>query len=290
MKVCLTAIVSDNYYQLYLPLFIYTLHREYPEYEVKTFIKGKVSEQNARALAVLEKKFAINQPIEIFSNIKEKKSTLNCLRFLIHEKHFKKYDYVIFLDADLLIYKTSPTLLEWHLKRMKKIGSCYAGHHGPWRKRYRPQIAPNGWRGSFERVSGGLFLATPKWFEKTHKIRKTFLSEIMAGKLCGYREADEVMLCNILKKSGLPVPPMGFPKELRGVHLGDFKPGMKKRYLSNRKMNKKLTLHNAKKYIACQSDETWKEMIKIIYEERHIKKVIDMANIVISKKIRHHNV
>ena len=286
MKVCITTIVTDNYYQLYLPLFIYVLRKEYPEYDVKTFIKGQISPQNQRALDILGEKYKYIKPKTIFKDVPEIKSTINCLRFLVPEKYFQKYEYVIFVDVDLLLYRTKPTLFDWHLRRLKKIGSCYAGHHGPIRKKYRPEISKAGWVGKFERVSGGFFMVNQKWFKKTKKARAHFMKKALQAKLGGYREADEVMLCNILKKSGLKVPPWGFKRILRGIHLGDFKPAMKKRYHSDKKLTKKIDPKCCKRFVEYNKDETWVKLIDTVCEEKHIKQVIVKAKKILKQRSR----
>lgn len=280
MKVCLTTIVTDNYFQLYLPLFIYTIRKEYPEYDIKTFIKGEMSELNKKVF----EKFNLPKPISIFQKIPEIKSTINSLRFLIPQKHFMGYDYIIFLDADLLIYRTVPTLLDWHLERMEKIGSCYAGHHGPWKKRYRPEVSKSGWRGKFERVSGGFFMVTQKWFEKTRHARKHYLDLAKAGNLGGYREYDEVMLGNILKISNMRMPPMGFKRLLRGVHLGDFKPAMKARYKSRNKMKIKVAVKHAKKFLEYNNDEKWVKLCEMVNEEKYISNILKTATKYLTKR------
>lgn len=280
-KICCTGIASDNYYQLYLPLFTYILNKEYPEYEVKTFIKGNLNAINKKIYS----KFNLVKPISIFKEIPEKRSTINCLRFLVPERHFKNYKYVIFLDVDLLIFRTTPTLFQWHKQRMKDIGSCYAGHHGPWKKRHRPKIAPRGWKGDYERVAGGLFMATHKWFKKTKSARNFYLDLARKRKLGGYREADEVMLCNILKKSNIPVPPMGFTRKLRGVHLGDFKSTMRKRYNSKSKMTRKVSRANAKKFLEYQNDAKWLELCSIVEQNKYIANIAKRATKILTKRI-----
>ncbi len=277
----ITTIVTDDYFQLYLPLFVYVLRKNYPEYEVKTFIRGKVS-------SLCEEAFKVSggaKPISIFKDIPLKQSTINCLRFLVPQEHFKDHEYVFFMDVDLLIFHTDPDLLKWHLGRMKETGSCYAGYHGPRWKPYRPEVSVDGWKGDFERVAGGCFMATQEWFKKTKKARKHYLNKAEKGELGGYREIDEVMLCDILKKSKLPIVTGKVDKGLRGIHLGDFKKGMEHRYNSRKKMRKKLTKENCRKFFELEKDKTWIKLCKIVKQEEHIHNVMSIARKVLRERL-----
>jgi len=284
MRVCITTITTSNYYQLYLPMFIYTLRKEYPEYAVKTFIKGKLSRATKSALKLMNLEY--EKPITVFEKIKEKESTINCLRFLVPESHFKHFDYVIFVDIDLMLYRTDPDLLKWHQKRQRRMKTVYAGHHGPWRRKYRPEIAPRGWRGKFERVSGGFLMVTPHWFAATRRARKMYLKEAEAGRLGGFREFDEVMLGRIMKKSGLPMPPFGFSRDLRGIHLGDFKASMSHRYGSKKKMKKYASKKNIRKFFEYEKDPVWKGIVKIAEKNsKEIKCIMGKARHYLQKRL-----
>ena len=281
MKTVITTISTEDYFQHYLPLYIYILRKEYPEYDVKTFIKGKTDELTKKAFAYLREHIEFEDPIQVFKNYGLLESTINCLRFLVPEKHFKGYDYVIFTDLDLLIFRSKPTLLNWHLKRMKRLRTCYAGHRGPKLQPHRPEISFEGWVGRFKRVAAGFFMATPEWFKRTKTARARYKKKARCGKLGGYREMDEVMLARILKESKLPVPPLykkeNFKIDERGIHLGDFKYSMKKRYESLRKMRKKVTNKNIKKFYDLDNDPIWQGLIKILCKDPKIKKRLNRA-------------
>lgn len=269
MKTCITTIVSDNYFQHYLPLYIYILRREYPEYTVKTFIKGKIDTTTEKCFKIMrDAGVKFEDPISIFERLPEKReSTINCLRFLIPHKHFKRFDQVIFTDVDLLLFRTAPTLKGWHMSRMKKMKTCYAAHHGPPKRPYRPEISLSGWMGRFERIGAGFVMVTPRWWERTKGMRQYYRKKAVNGKIGGYRESDEVMLARIVKDSGLPMPPLGFNIKLRGVHLGDFKSTMKKRYTSKSTMKNKVSKQNVKNFCQLEEDKVWCELLAVLEAE-----------------------
>ena len=180
----------------------------------------------------------------------------------------------MFTDADLLLFRNEKiTFEDWHIDRMNSIGSNYAGHLGPLRYPRRFNL-PNwhGWTGNYERVAGGFFYATDEWFKSVKNIRKMMRKGVKKGLIGGYRENDEVMLAQILKMSGLPMPGRykeNFKIALRGLHAGDFKKSMKKRYTSSRKMNKKIRPSIARKYIdTVDNDPIWQGLTKILSEDK----------------------
>lgn len=284
MKTCITTLATSNWFQHYLPMYIYILRKEYPEYYVRTFITGETDALTHECLNYLRSNGVnLDPPIEIFEDIKLIKSTANSLRFLIPENYFNGMDQVLFTDCDLLLFRNDPTLLKWHLKRMKAMNTCYAGHHGPKHHIFRPEISPEGWKGRFERVSGGFLMVTPKWFRKTKAARKKYLRIAMKGKLGGFREFDEVMLGRIMRKSGLPMPPMGFCMKQRGIHLGDFK--LRKSRIK-RKMRKRLVPQMAKNFIELTNDPIWCGLIEILRQDDKITKIIKKAYSNLGRRVK----
>jgi len=269
MKTCITTIASDDYFQHYLPLYIYILRREYPEYTVRTFIKGKIDLVTEKCFKIMERAgVEFERPISIFERLPTKReSTINCLRFLIPHKHFRGFEQVLFTDVDLLLFRTKPTLIRWHIKRMQKMKTCYAAHHGPLKRPYRAEISLLGWTERFERIGGGFVMVTPRWWKITEKARHYYRKKAVDGKIGGYRESDEVMLGRIIKDSGLPMPPLGFNIKLRGVHLGDFKSTMKKRYHSKSTMKNKISRSNIKNFIELEEDKTWCKLLAVLDAE-----------------------
>ena len=273
-----TTITTADHYQHYLPMYIYVLRKECPDYFVRTFIRGEIDSINRQAFSYLHKHIDFDMPIEnVFTDYPHLPSTTNCLRFLLPVKMGRfEGESVLFTDADLLLFRNDKVSLEdWHKERMLQIGSCYGGHRGPNRYPRRFNL-PNwhGWAGQYERVAGGFFYATPEWFTRVKKMRKYFKKQVKAGIVGGYREADEVMLAQIIKMSGLPMPgryPENFKRVLRGIHMGDFKKSMKKRYKSKTKMDKKVSPSIANKYIdMVNNDPVWKGLMEILCEDKEI--------------------
>ena len=170
---------------------------------------------------------------------------LDCLdhssirRFLFPPAEAMNYDACFIMDADFVMFQSAPTHENWYMNRMRALKTCYFSTHGPWRK---PDRFPGGWKGDKERIAGGMVMITPEWMEKTAVERKILGGMLHSGFIGGqYREEDEVILCGLCKKMGLPMPVEKlFPAELRGIHLGDFKPSMRHRWTDTQKMKTRI--------------------------------------------------
>lgn len=240
MKFCVASVCSADDYQYYLPTFIYTLKRAYPDYYVKIFLKGKLSDKCRKILKSLDNQnwsvienFCINYPNRI--------SVCNTLRHLLPPKEFKNFTHLYITDVDFLIFNhPAKSLGMYFVTKLQATGLPYASFKGP---KYRPRrvyINQNGWRGPYTRIADGqLMLKIPEWWEATAKARKKYNKIVKYGKYdeidkhpsCSYREYNEIMLYRICRISGLKIPVKhkrfldGTKMRLayRDIHLGDFK-------------------------------------------------------------------
>jgi len=273
---------SADWYQYFIPTYCYTINKAYPEDRIEIGITGKLEQPVRDALTLIvgckirdllaERDYRPTGGILITENVylgipQRKKSVLNTLRFLMHPLYtgdggdIGSFDYTIITDLDFLIFPTTPTHLQWHQEQMENTGQPFAGHHGPWKY---PDRFEGGWKGTRERVAGGFFCTTPGFYDKSYLNRVQRYADLALGKQQDYRESDEVTLCNIIKESGYKVPPKGFPKDLRGIHLGDFRPDMKHRYTDIAKMATKLSDTNARKFLEMwYGDETLKDIVDL---------------------------
>lgn len=273
MKLVLTTLVSQDF-ACYLPLYQYCAAKYLPDWHVRTFIRGSVCGY-AHDFVPGEKPVEhVLVPCPGGSDDSATKSASNLCRFLLRWEHFADLDpdYVLITDADLLLFQDP---LAWHLAQMKELG-CYAAHHGPYKKPFRPEISSNGWRGDFERVAGGFVLVTKKWFEAVEERQHVYERRLFMGGLGqGWREMDEVILARMLKESGLPVPTnKRFPAELRGIHLGDFKDSMTHRWTNTAKMIGKLTTDNGLQFRTLEADPVWQKILSELKANTNLMRIL----------------
>jgi len=280
------TVCSNDHFQHYIPIFCHTVLKTYPEYKIFISLEGKLDDISLKALEHLKEVKVIDHSVDLYEggriiiredcypDIVKKKSTFNLLRFLDYDPVLFGADYVFMTDIDFLWFPSEINILEWHLNLMRKNETCFAAHHGP---RQKPRRFPGGWKGDRERVSGGCVMVTPKWYFETSELRGIYLKNVFSGEIDDYREVDEVMLCRLIKRSGLPVPQSKyFPQKLRGVHLGDFKESMTHRFTNLAKMRTKLDDKICAQYIKMtREDETWDKIYNEVTRDPEIKTVFD---------------
>ncbi len=263
-----TTLVTDNHYQHYLPIFIYTMRKSNPQCLIKTFIKGKLDSINKKAFDFLhDKGIHFDLPIEFpFTEYPDNVSVPNALRFLIDESNFDD-NYAFFTDADFVFFPHDPTIDKYYLNKLKKWGECYWGRRG-----FKRLIGTDL---KAKRIAGGGFLASPEWFAKTTELRERFRSELKEGKVGTVREDDEIMLWKICAGSGLECPTRKgnrIKKKYRELHLGDFK--FYHRWTSVRKMKRKINRGNYYKWHRLEEDEIWIGLTQILSKCEEISQVI----------------
>jgi len=160
MNVCITTVVSADRYAFYIPTFVYTAKRAYPEYGVKIYIRGKLPKPVKKILVEM-KSLAVcpnnNWSVieDQFLNFPHGISICNTLRHLIPSKNFEGYDYVYITDIDFLFFRHKITMGAYFARRMQEMKLPYASFRGPSNTPRRPGINGNGWKGDFVRIADG---------------------------------------------------------------------------------------------------------------------------------------
>ena len=282
MKLCITTVCSNDHYSYYLPMFVYTAQRAYPEYHVKVFVRGYLNDVVKNTLKMVKGgNYTIVE--NVFKKYPDRTSVCNTLRHLIPQEHFEGFDYVYITDIDFLLFRHSPTLGEYFAHIIKKTGQPYASFRGPLGKPYRPYINATGWKGNFTRIADGtLMLKTPEWFNMTNKARSLYAKLVRNSKHdtfdkiipASYREYNEVMLYRICKLSKIKTPTKrrkfldgsAYNDNYRDIHLGDMKFNYTKR------LKRKLTNENEKNFKALEKDTTWIALSEICSQCSVVKK------------------
>ena len=178
-KLCFSTVSTSNHYEFFVPLFIYTTKRAYPDAGVKVFLKGKLKDTIKRCLDKIPYDgWEIKE--HYFEDYPELPSITNSLRFLVPQIEYKGYDYIFIRDVDFLIFNHEMSHLDYFKKRMK--GLCYYGVRGPYNFPRRHSINEIGWKRNFTRIAGGtVLLKNPEWFESTAKATKLYRHNLKHG-------------------------------------------------------------------------------------------------------------
>lgn len=255
MKTCFTTVVSADHYQNYIPLYCLAL-RTWSLDDIIIKVRGKLSPGCWQSLKGIKDVFIYE---DFFTEYPFHISTTNSLRFVSDEMVFD-YDYTMITDIDLLILQDP---WKWHYKNITK-DHPFSGYHGARVKPVRLEICKS-WSGEFERVAGGYFCATRQWFDATRFARTKFGIALLDGRCGNYRENDEVILGNIIKSSNMQVPSEKYyPRDLRGLHLGDFK--FNKRWINMDRMKNLLTKKNIELYLKLCKTQQWIDTVKLLHD------------------------
>lgn len=286
MKLCITTVSSADQFSYFIPLFVYTAKRAYPEYYVKVFVRGKLDD-NVRAALGMLKDYSDWEVLEnMFTEFPNRVSICSTLRHLIPREYFDGFDYVYITDIDFLIFRHEPTLGEYFAKRIERCGQPYAAFRGSVTKPLRKEISKVGWRGNFTRIADGtLMLKTPEYFNKTDLMRRRYYKFVKKSKHdqydfitpASYREYTEVMFYRILRQSGLQVPHKKrhfldgkkYDVTFRDIHLGDMKFNVKKR------VKKNITSWNIRNFHSLEKEELWKKLCKICLMSKMVRESIE---------------
>ena len=270
MSKAIMTVCTADYFQYYIPIFVYSISKCYPDVDVVILLRGKPDPLVADALrCIKEPRFVIMPDHKVdYPNLK---STTNSLRFITDSLRCETF----ITDVDFFFTKTSQNIFSYC--EQNRFNDYYFGTHGPFAKPHRPEVCPS-WTGNFERVAGGFFMAYKGWWDKTQKQRERYDDSLRRGEYGYYREADEVMLARIIKDSGLPMPAQTpLPRQVRNVHLGDFKPTMKHRYTNRNKMRAILDIQCVNDFLIAKSDPVFIEIRKIVSKNAQMKQILDIA-------------
>jgi len=110
-------------YTRYIPYYIYAIVNSYPEYYVKIFVDHNLNYNEKRAVSLINSNnFEIKE--NYMNNLKFKDNHIiggnkKINRWIIPYEEFKDFRYAYIGDVDMLIKKETPTLLDYHINRIK---------------------------------------------------------------------------------------------------------------------------------------------------------------------------
>jgi hypothetical protein len=208
-------------YESFLPFYISSINQNYNNLDIVIFYHEKLSFKIQNYIEVYDNviiydNFNFNNKIEWLQDLKIKGGgPKTLLRFLIKGDYFKKYRYVYFGDVDVLIFKESISLFDFHESQIKfsKV---------PFSNKVRLDE-----EGSLtKRLTGLHFVEVRPYYEKIDPIinkifsNKTFRNEVLSGVI-----RDEELLFNLCEIAfnfdSKQISENKTP--LHGLHLGLFR-------------------------------------------------------------------
>jgi hypothetical protein len=296
----ITTFVFGGDYQGYIPIFIYFVHKNYPEYDVKIYTDRKLEKRYEDMLqeipGYLQGKYTISKIHEKMGNASEQQK--KAYRWLKYEEDYLNYKYVYTGDIDIIICKEKIPLHEQHIKHMKSQDTCFSNivrdygesilikKYEDILKKFRIYTPVNDFYKKFiyhKRLSGLHFVETKTFYGKTKKCRDNYLSSYEPHTWKEYlynmdmrRYSNEALLYKIVKKSNLHIPKQvtsdqsvlfcndSSSNEFRpyhGIHLGIWRSKMNVRQYTDF-VNKPMNIDFYMQFMdAYRNDDVLKRMI-----------------------------
>jgi hypothetical protein len=212
-KLCFIMYVAGERYYPYIPFFLHSVIKAYPEHFTFIGIKGVLPDKIKWEISQLDgSKFHIFS--EVFSEWPDDPDIVKTLRWLWFEPSFLEFENIYIGDIDILITREQPGILERNLGVCEDNGSDYANTTG---------IDPIATRGL--RMTGLHFAHSRPYFEKmlpvmTHYrriLREKMPQAFFNDKLAKYD--NQMALAIMMVEAGYTLQTHGH-FEYNGLHLG----------------------------------------------------------------------
>lgn len=219
-SLCVVTYVSGKEYLEFIPVYIYSILKSYPEYEVVVFCAENLPGNIKNSLKCIEGMglFSVKEGcLDYVPPGFDKRSSAACRRWLAFSHKFKDYKYIYIGDVDVFILPEARPIHEQHLDHCETIGLDYSNI-----RRYADG----------KRMSGLHFIKSEAYFEKMLPVVEKYKELYNNDKL--HYTNDEYMLFDMISESGLGLCPRAKDGEwldpedpsfrpVHGIHLAVFR-------------------------------------------------------------------
>lgn len=261
-QLCITAFVFGKKYQEYIPFYIYSILRSYPDYYPLIFLDSKLLPSIREQLQFLSTIGDFNIVEEYFAEHIASGQKLRAMRWILDAPEFYNYEAVYITDIDMFILREDPSMFEQHWEHCSVLRLPYSNiirkstqktlRLGNIGRRLRVSglysvflsfLQPNM---VIKKLSGLHFFKTDEYLRQVRPIFPKFKELIMKGNYQHIRATlhhshgfnDESLLYDIVSESGLGLPPEGpygpfmlnyknykspYFRPHHGIHLGIFR-------------------------------------------------------------------
>jgi len=218
-SVCICTVVS-GWYSRYINLWLACIKMSYPEYDTEVVYVQDSQKYGAA-----------------------------CIRFIEDFRKYNKARFFYITDADMLIMREEPTLLNFHLAEMKESGLPYSNT-------LRSREGENRFT--------GLHFCNESYFDLTETARREARFKLAAGEIGNSATDDEIMLKGIIDSLNKPYPPMRhLVNRHHGIHLGVFR-GVEKEPWSaiKRKLDERVNHQRASWWLKSLENPWFADVVK----------------------------
>lgn len=155
-------------YTRYIPYYVYSVLKSYPDYYVKVFTRDSLSPNEKKCMALIRDQVSPNfEVIESYFDESlhlEKPTKMvggieTTFRFLLPYEAFKNFKFAYIGDVDFLIIRETPSLINGHKKHSNKIGVPYS----------------NAIRAHSTRLTGLHFIKVKDYYQKMEPLIQSYL-------------------------------------------------------------------------------------------------------------------
>lgn len=235
--ICIVGYNYGNKYEGFIPIFIYSVLRSYPEYDVVVFSDSKLSDETKKNLERL-KGLGSFEVVENYGfGLEQDQKVLPlpglqmAMRWFFYDNCFQEYRSIYIGDIDMFICKENIGIYEQHLKHCEQLNLPYSNYIRITSKVETPNIKlilKNLFKVDlktllnmfkkrevyFERFTGLHFVKTNEYYPRVSKHFSEFISlitkeaPIVDPNLYYRSEYNEVLLYRLINKSGIGLPPI----------------------------------------------------------------------------------
>jgi hypothetical protein len=209
--ICVTAYVHGSY-QDYIPVFVYSVLRSYPEYFVRIFLKEHLQPHNRKALDVIRAGMCDRFEVRENTFARLDGFILRGSRWLLPHEALSDFEYAYISDVDFLICRETPDI------RARHVGYCRANNL-PYSNACRIKSPP------VKKLTGLHFIVVKPYYEAMSPVIEQVRVLIKSGSPHPYADADdESMLYDLVARGIGRFPPLWF-RPGHGIHLGAIRCG-----------------------------------------------------------------
>jgi hypothetical protein len=222
MSICYTTYIYGDRYQDFIPLILYSVYRSNPNAHVMLFLNSKIRGDLHAPIELITPYY---KNFDIIENTFDDCPKMNAvkaqsLRWVLWNEKFLDFDYLYYIDSDILFIEEAPNLVEQHIRHMKYIKSDYCSNILRQRSLKNTDIVQlyNSYRygglknvftylftSSALRMSGLHFVKTKEYFNYiTKDIIEKYRKQIYSGGVfvkLGWPD-NEYMLYSMMKEAG----------------------------------------------------------------------------------------
>lgn len=237
-SLCVATYASGREYLEFIPVYIYSILKSYPDYEIVIFCGETLPDNIRNSLNCIEwmGSFTVVEGyLDHISSKFDKRNAAACKRWFIYSEKFKEYKYIYIGDIDVFVLPEDVSIHEQHLRHCETINLDYSN----------VRRHANG-----KKLSGLHFIKTEAYLESmlpvVEKYKKLYNNDEL------HNTNDENMLFDIISESGLGLCPRAKDGEwtdptdpsfrpVHGIHLAVFRDlFVKKRRLSSESFRERM--------------------------------------------------